>query len=142
MLTQAKLEIGKGAMTILFLAVLLVVMCFVAIVAVGRFGQLEEATHDGAPAVSPEFPIDSAQLARTRFATAFRGYRMDQVDNTLSAIGDELDARNQQIGALADRVATLTEQLGHIADSDPATTARPAGAAQAIDLPDWERRTS
>lgn len=129
-------------MTILFLAVLLVVMCFVAIVAVGRFGQLEEATHDGAPAVLPDFPIDSAQLARTRFSTAFRGYRMNQVDDTLSAIGDELDAKNQQISALANRVATLTEQLGHVADSDPTTMARPAGAAQAIDPSTWERPTS
>ncbi|MEI8083879.1 MAG: DivIVA domain-containing protein [Actinomycetes bacterium] len=125
-------------MTLLLMAVLLTGICFTALVAVGRFGQMPEATRDRVPLILPTTPLDSAQLARTRFSVVARGYRMSEVDEVLDLVGRELDANRQQLAELTDQLAGHTDEQPVPAGTAFTSVQGPSGAAQAIDPAQWE----
>jgi len=77
------------------LAILIVaVIGVVAVAATGRGGAMAE-TFDDRPdsRVQADGPLTSQDLRRVRFSTAFRGYRMSEVDALLSRLATELEER-------------------------------------------------
>ena len=76
-----------------FFAFLIVaVMGVVAVVAAGRGGSMAEVYDDRPDArVQADGPLTPADLRRVRFSTAFRGYRMSEVDALLDRLALELD---------------------------------------------------
>ena len=87
-------------MVIVFVVVAVVVVFAVAATAVGRGGGLDAAGPDLVVPWLPDHDITPEDVAAVRFAVAFRGYRMDQVDDVLERLGEELTARDQRIAAL------------------------------------------
>ena len=87
-------------MVIVFVVVAVVVVFAVAATAVGRGGGLDAADPDLVVPWLPDHDITPDDVAAVRFAVAFRGYRMEQVDDVLERLGQELTARDQRIAAL------------------------------------------
>ncbi|HET7385400.1 MAG TPA: DivIVA domain-containing protein [Nocardioidaceae bacterium] len=76
-----------------FFAFLIVAaMGVVAVVASGRGGTMAE-TYDDRPdsRVQADGPLRPVDLRRVRFSTAFRGYRMSEVDSLLDRLAVELE---------------------------------------------------
>jgi DivIVA domain-containing protein len=82
-----------------FFAVLVVLlMGACAVVAAGYGGSMSEVYDDRPDArVQAEGPLTSEDLRRVRFTTAFRGYRMSEVDTLLARLADELDAAREHV---------------------------------------------
>ena len=80
-------------MTWLFAILVVAVIGVVAVVATGRGGAMAE-TFDDRPdsRVQADGPLTAQDLRRVRFSTAFRGYRMSEVDALLDRLAAELDA--------------------------------------------------
>ena len=78
-------------MTWFFAALVMAVMAVVAVVAVGRGGGLEETFDDRPDARVPPGPLSAADIRRVRFTTAFRGYRMSEVDALLERLAGQVD---------------------------------------------------
>lgn len=80
-------------MTWFFAVVIVLLMGAVAVVAAGGGGSMAE-TYDARPdaRVQAEGPLTGDDLRRVRLTTAFRGYRMSEVDTLLARLADELDA--------------------------------------------------
>lgn len=78
-------------MTWFFAFLIVVVMGVVAVVASGRGGSMAE-TYDDRPdsRVQADGPLTAADLRKVRFSTAFRGYRMSEVDALLDRLAAEL----------------------------------------------------
>jgi len=76
-----------------FFAILLVLLLGgVAVVASGRGGELAPAYDDRPDARVPaDRPLTAADLREVRLGTAFRGYRMSEVDALLDRLSAELD---------------------------------------------------
>lgn len=67
-------------MTIVFAIVLIAVIAAVSMLAVGRLGELPQATVDRRPeGTEPQFDV------------VLRGYRMDEVDETIAALQQRID---------------------------------------------------
>ncbi|QNN51721.1 DivIVA domain-containing protein [Nocardioides mesophilus] len=84
-------------MTWFFAFVIVAVLGVIAVVASGRGGAMAE-TFDDRPdsRVQAEGPLTSDDLRAVRFSTAFRGYRMSEVDALLDRLGAELDAAGRE----------------------------------------------
>jgi DivIVA domain-containing protein len=87
------------------LILLVVIVVAGVLFAVGAFiaGRLDGAVHwppDARPFPFPEGRLDAGDVARARFAIAFRGYRMADVDAALWRIAGELAARDAELGTL------------------------------------------
>lgn len=79
-------------MTWFFAVVVVAVMGGVAVVASGRGGALAEPFDDRPDARVPaDRPLSAQDLRTVRFSTAFRGYRMAEVDALLDRLAAELD---------------------------------------------------
>lgn len=80
-----------------FFAVLVVLLLgAVAVVAAGMGGSMVEAYDDRPDSrVQADGPLTAEDLRRVRFTTAFRGYRMSEVDTLLARLADELDAARE-----------------------------------------------
>lgn len=78
-------------MTWFFAFLIVAVMGVVAVVASGRGGSMAE-TYDDRPdsRVQADGPLTAADLRTVRFSTAFRGYRMSEVDALLDRLAAEL----------------------------------------------------
>jgi DivIVA domain-containing protein len=78
-------------MTWFFAFLIVAVMGVVAVVASGRGGSMAE-TYDDRPdsRVQADGPLTAADLRSVRFSTAFRGYRMSEVDALLDRLAAEL----------------------------------------------------
>jgi DivIVA domain-containing protein len=78
-------------MTWFFAFLIVAVMGVVAVVASGRGGTMAE-TYDDRPdsRVQADGPLTAADLRSVRFTTAFRGYRMSEVDALLDRLAAEL----------------------------------------------------
>lgn len=76
-----------------FLAfVVVAVLGAVVVVAVGRGGEMAEVYDDRPDVRVPaDRPLTGDDLGRVRFTTAFRGYRMAEVDALLARLAAELD---------------------------------------------------
>ncbi len=74
------------------LAVVVIGGC--AVLAAGRGGQLRDVYDDRPDVLLPgDGPLGAEDLRAVRFTTAFRGYRMGEVDALLARLAAELDAR-------------------------------------------------
>ena len=78
-------------MTWFFAFLIVALMGAVAVVAAGRGGSMAE-TFDDRPdsRVQADGPLTAADLRRVRFSTAFRGYRMSEVDALLDRLAAEM----------------------------------------------------
>jgi DivIVA domain-containing protein len=87
---------------VLVLEVLLAAAVVFAIVAfaAGRVDGMAPAPPDASPRPLPEAPLTSEQLPDLRFAMAFRGYRMADVDAFIERVGVELAERDAEIERL------------------------------------------
>lgn len=84
-----------AAMTWFFAIVIVAALGAVAVVAAGRGGAMAEVYDDRPDARVPaEGSLSAEDLRRVRFSTAFRGYRMSEVDALLDRLGAELDERS------------------------------------------------
>jgi DivIVA domain-containing protein len=80
-----------------FFAIFIVLlMGGVAVVAAGRGGSLAETFDDRPDArVQADGPLTATDLRRVRLTTAFRGYRMSEVDALLDRLALELEGRDR-----------------------------------------------
>ena len=72
-------------------------------------------------------PLGEEDVFRTRFDTAFRGYRMAQVDQALQRAAYDIGYKGELIGVLEAEVTALRE--GRTADADVLRRAREAAVA-------------
>jgi DivIVA domain-containing protein len=87
-----------------FLAIVVVVLIgAVAVVAAGQGGTMAE-TYDDRPdsRIQADGPVTARDLAQVRFSTAFRGYRMSEVDTLLDRLVAELELREPPTEAAAE----------------------------------------
>jgi DivIVA domain-containing protein len=79
-------------MTWFFAVLIVLVMGVVAVVAAGGGGSMSE-TYDDRPdsRIQADGPLTAADLRRVRFSTAFRGYRMSEVDTLLDRLAAEME---------------------------------------------------
>ena len=93
-------------MTVAFLITGILVVAAVAMLAVGRLGELPDVEPDRAPLALPEDrALRSGDVDSVRFAVGMRGYRMDEVDDVLDRLATEVAARDFRISELEDRLA-------------------------------------
>jgi DivIVA domain-containing protein len=77
-------------MTWFFAVIVVLVMGAIAVVASGRGGAMADAYDDRPDARVPaDGPLTSHDLRSVRFSTAFRGYRMAEVDALLDRLAEE-----------------------------------------------------
>jgi DivIVA domain-containing protein len=87
--------------SIVLLLAVLAVLAGVALVAAGRGSAMPDADPDRAPlGVLPPDTVGPPEVERLRFSLAFRGYRMDEVDDVLDRLTAELQARDARIAEL------------------------------------------
>lgn len=96
-------------MSFVVLLLLLVVLGAIGVVAAGRGDAMRPAEPDrGLRGALPPGPVSRSSLDSLRFTLAFRGYRMDEVDDVLDRVAAELEAKDARIaqleGGLADPV--------------------------------------
>jgi DivIVA domain-containing protein len=102
---------------LLLVLVLLGVLGAVAVLAAGRGGAMADASRDRAPgAALPEGEVTPDDVEHLRFSLAFRGYRMDEVDETLDRLGAQLAQRDARITELEGRVDASTDTRGDVPD--------------------------
>jgi len=91
----------------LLLLAVLAVLAGVVLVAAGRASGLPAAEPDRSPTgVLPPADVAAGDVERLRFSLAFRGYRMDEVDDVLDRLTAELAERDARIAELEGRAAT------------------------------------
>ncbi len=79
-----------AAMTWFYAILIVLMMGAVAVVAAGRGGSMAETWDDRPDArIQAEGPLTAQDLRRVRFSTAFRGYRMSEVDALLDRLAEE-----------------------------------------------------
>jgi DivIVA domain-containing protein len=89
-----------------------VIVFGVAAVAAGRGGTMGEVYPDRPDAPLPwDRPLRAGDLDGLRFSVAFRGYRMDEVDDLLDRVASELEARDKRVAELDWQLTTITAQL-------------------------------
>jgi DivIVA domain-containing protein len=126
---------------LLFVVVALVVAAIVFGVTVmlgGGDSGLTPVEPDGRALPLPsDRPLGEEDIAGTRFDTAFRGYRMAQVDQALQRAAYDIGYKGELIGVLEAEVLALRE--GRVADADVLRRAREAAVAPpspAVVVPD------
>ena len=93
-------------MPLVFVLVGIVAIAAVALLAVGRLGELPDTEPDRAPLALPEDrPLAKADVDDVRFAVGMRGYRMDEVDDVLDRLADEVADKDARIAELERRLA-------------------------------------
>lgn len=120
-------------MPLLLLLAALAVLAAIAVVAAGAGGSLGTSTRDRSPRGElPVDDVDRAAIEELRFSLAFRGYRMDEVDEVLGRLSDELQIRDRRIADLEGAQPGRTDavpraETGHEEQSHPpAAEGRPA----------------
>ena len=131
---------------LLFVVVALVVAAIVFGVTVmigGGDNALTPVEPDGAAVPLPsDRPLGEDDVVRTKFDTAWRGYRMSQVDQALQRAAYDIGYKGELISVLEAEVVALRE--GRTADADVLRRAREAAiapseaAAKATPAPDLE----
>jgi DivIVA domain-containing protein len=93
--------------TLAFVLAAIVVITVVALLAVGRLGELPETEPDRAPVALPDDrPLHREDVDSVRFAVGVRGYRMDEVDDVLDRLAVEVAERDARIAELEERLST------------------------------------
>ena len=125
---------------LLFLVVALVVAAIIFGVTVmigGGDTGLTPTEPDGRALPLPsDRPLGEEDVSHTRFDTAFRGYRMSQVDQALQRAAYDIGYKGELIGVLEAEVTALRD--GRIADADTLRKAREAAIAPAQAQPSTE----
>lgn len=86
-------------MTWFFAFLIVALMGAVAVVAAGRGGSMVEVYDDRPDSrVQADRPLSAEDVRRVRFSTAFRGYRMSEVDALLDRLALELDEARAAMG--------------------------------------------
>lgn len=89
-------------MTWFFAVLIVLAMGVVAVVAAGWGGSMSQVYDDRPDSrVQAEGPLTAEDLRRVRFSTAFRGYRMSEVDSLLDRLAEELEAVRRTAGGQA-----------------------------------------
>ena len=84
-------------MTWFFAILIVVLMGVTAVVATGRGGSMAEVYDDRPDSVvQADGPLTPDDLRAVRFTTAFRGYRMAEVDALLDRLVDELEGSSEE----------------------------------------------
>jgi DivIVA domain-containing protein len=113
---------------LLYVAAALVIAAIVFGVTVmlgGGDSGLPPAEPDGRAVPLPsDRPLGEEDLIRTKFDTAFRGYRMSQVDQALQRAAYDIGYKGELIGVLEAEVLALRE--GRTAEADMLRRAREA----------------
>ncbi len=116
---------------LLFIVVALVVASIlfgVTVMLSGNDSGLNPVEADGRSVLLPsDRPLGEEDIVRTRFDTALRGYRMNQVDSALQRAAYDIGYKGELIGVLEAEVAALRE--GRLADADVLRQAREAAVA-------------
>jgi len=93
-----------------FTALIAAIVVAIALIAAGRGDSMAQAWSDRRYLSLPEDrSITAEDLSSLRLALAFRGYRMDEVDDLLDRLGDEIGARDAYIDRLRGDLARLRE---------------------------------
>jgi DivIVA domain-containing protein len=104
--------------SIVLLLGVLAVLGAVALVAAGAGSAMPDPDADRSPlGVLPPDEVGPAEVERLRFSLAFRGYRMDEVDDVLDRLTAELTHRDARIAEL--------ESPAPAAGSEPAQPTEP-----------------
>lgn len=126
-------------MTVVFLILGVAVVVAVALLAVGRLGELPDAEPDRPPVLLPDDRlVESQDVDDVRFAVGMRGYRMDEVDDVLDRLAADIAERDARIADLERHVAAhadapaSAESFADVYEPGDA----PAGPAAAEAAPD------
>lgn len=88
-------------MTFVFMLAAIIVITVIALLAVGKLGELPDTTSDRAPLALPEDRVlTTTDVDSVRFNVGARGYRMDEVDVVLDRLSAEVSERDARIAAL------------------------------------------
>ncbi|SNY05433.1 DivIVA domain-containing protein [Actinoplanes atraurantiacus] len=121
----------------LFIVVALVVAAIVFGVTVmigGNDSALTPVEPDGRAVPLPsDRPLGEEDVTHTKFDTAWRGYRMAQVDQALQRAAYDIGYKGELIGVLEAEVTALRE--GRVADADVLRRAREAAIAPVTPAP-------
>jgi DivIVA domain-containing protein len=116
---------------LLFIVVALVVASIlfgVTVMLSGNDSGLTPTEADGRSVTLPsDRPLGEEDVVRTKFDTALRGYRMNQVDAALQRAAYDIGYKGELIGVLEAEVAALRE--GRLADAEVLRKAREAAIA-------------
>ncbi len=116
---------------LLFIVVALVVASIlfgVTVMLSGNDSGLNPVEADGRSVLLPsDRPLGEEDIVRTRFDTALRGYRMNQVDSALQRAAYDIGYKGELIGVLEAEVTALRD--GRLADADVLRRAREAAIA-------------
>jgi DivIVA domain-containing protein len=104
----------------------------VALLAVGRLGELPPAPSGLPPLDVPAGPMKARDVDDVRFAVGVRGYRMDEVDEVLDKVSVDLASRDARIAALEEQLAGVHP----VAAEAPWETGRDTTALPAAPLGD------
>jgi DivIVA domain-containing protein len=92
-------------MTLVFVLAGIAVVTVVALLAVGRLGELPDTEPDRPPLALPEDRLLGREdVDSVRFAVGVRGYRMDEVDDVLDRLALEVSDRDARIAELETRL--------------------------------------
>lgn len=112
------------------IVIVIAVVFTVAALAVGRFDRMDPAVPDSSSVGLPQSgAVTAADVARTRFAVALRGYHMAEVDAVLLRLAEELSWRDDEIARRDEELVRLASfaRIGTTQDV-PATPATPSTA--------------
>lgn len=97
-------------MSFVVLLLLLLVIAGITVVAAGSGGSLAPAEPERGPrGTLPDGAVDRVAVDGLRFTLAFRGYRMDEVDDVLARLGRELEERDLRLAELEGRPVGAAE---------------------------------
>ena len=130
-------NIVRMGQLLLFIVVALVVAAIVFGVTVmlsGGDSGLTPVEADGQAVPLPtDRPLDEDDISATKFDTAWRGYRMSQVDQALQRAAYDIGYKGELISVLEAEVIALRE--GRTADADALRRAREAALAPSATPP-------
>lgn len=101
----------------------IVLIAVVALLAVGRLGELPDVEPDRPPLALPDDRmLERSDVDAVRFAVGLRGYRMDEVDDVLDRLAVEVSERDARIAELEGRLRGqgVPRPLGTTPPADPA----------------------
>ena len=129
--------------TVVFLLVGIAVVTAVALLAVGRLGELPEVEPDRAPTLLPETRlVESDDVDNVRFAVGLRGYRMDEVDDVLDRLAADIAERDARIAELEGRAAPAAGAATATAAGTGTAWAEASAADAGAEGPDAGRGTA
>jgi DivIVA domain-containing protein len=108
--------------TFVFMLAAIVVITVIALLAVGKLGELPDTTSDRALLALPDDRVlTNTDVDSLRFNVGARGYRMDEVDVVLDRLSAEVSQRDARIAALE---AALTASAVPSVDADSGAVVR------------------